>query len=147
MDDKQILTAALSAELEAMEFYRSWEPRMEHEGARVLLAELAAEEDRHATLFREALAGRFVPQQAKPARTGRDSGRELRAPVIDSNSEPSDVVVFAIHKERKARDRYLHWAELAEPRLAGLLKAIAEEEEGHLEKLEDLLYNEFFKDN
>jgi rubrerythrin len=147
MEDKEILNAALSAELEALEFYGSWQPRMEHEGARVLLGELVAEEQRHVVVFREALAGRFTPSAAVPPRRGRDSGRELRAPVIDANSEPSDVVVFAIHKERKARDKYLHWAEVAQPQVAGLLRAIAAEEQGHLERLEDLLYNEFFKDN
>ncbi|MFH1531262.1 MAG: ferritin family protein [Pseudomonadota bacterium] len=150
-DPKTLFEAALQMEIKANRFYADRALRVQHPGTKVLLQELADEEQGHIDRFRAALVGE-----------GLGAGGPLPAPVPDlkigetlrddieitEDSEPGDVLVVAIKAEMTSIRVYGQWAE--EHRGTGieaLLRAVIHEEMTHKYRLETLYDDEYLAEN
>lgn len=66
---------------------------------------------------------------------------------LKSNASEQEVMIYAIHEEKRAVDFYRNMAEqCGTAPMAGMFKRLAEDEEGHLARLEEFYETRFMKD-
>ncbi len=143
---KDLLRQGLQWEQEAFDFYTRASQRVQHPGTKVMLQELALEEQRHVELFTQALAGKRVEFGLLEPEPMQDLGlaQRLKAPALEEASDPGDVLVVAMKREWAAIQSYERWATQHPGTDLGRLAAqIAAEERSHKYRLE-LLYDEQF---
>lgn len=147
---EQILQTGLSMERKARAFYLGALEVVTHAGAREMLRELAAEEERHVDLFARALAGEAVVfgEGAPTARQELHIGEHLVAAEIGNDSDPGTILVRAIRKEMAAVDQYNAWLEqVKDDSVKALLEGLVAEELVHKDRLERMYDEEFLTDN
>jgi len=150
-DPKTIFETGLHMEIKANEYYRKHAARVQHRGTRVMLEELAEEEQGHIDLFKAALEGKPLDfgEAAPPPEQDLRIGETLRDDIeITDMSEPSEVLVVAIKAEMNAIEVYGRWAEEhAGTEIEALLRSIINEEKTHKHRLEKIYDDEYLHEN
>lgn len=144
---REVLAQGLEYERRAYRFYIDRHRLTTHQGARVLLMELAAEELRHIDLFERAIRGDVVEFGAGAPGPKQDLGlaQRLKTPVLEENSDTADVLIVAMKLELAAVQRYEQWSvDFAGTLLGDLSRHLAAEERAHKYRLE-LLYDDQFQ--
>ncbi len=104
---KDALLFAMDKEKKANEMYMLFRGKVKDDGAKALLKELADQEMGHWKLIREALDSGSVEGIGAKAK-----GRDIQVSdymveiELTPDSSPQDIMVFAMHMEKKALDFY-----------------------------------------
>lgn len=134
------LELAIEHERNSFDVYRKALKIVKDQQARRVLEELAEEELDHRHLLEKALVGEIVSLHEKEESTGSPMNLSyfLQEKPLDENSSPQDVMVYAIHDEKRSVDFYRQMAtQCAGAPMEELFAKILEEETVHLAKLEE----------
>ena len=113
-------------------------PRVSHK--RMVLKELALEELEHKHILEKALFGETIALHEKGEATGTSMNLTyfLRQKPLDENSTPQDVMIYAIHDEKRAVDFYHQMStRCAGAPMAEVFSSLQQQESIHLAKLEE----------
>jgi len=143
------LNMAIKEEIKAHTLYFNLSKRVESQGTRNMLIELAEQEKGH----RQLLEG--VVQNEAQNQLGQKIDSETGGIVnfmtetkLQKDATPQEVMVYAIKAEQKAIDFYTDLGnDVSEPSLQDIFMKLASEEKGHRTKLEDEYEEHFMKDN
>lgn len=117
--------------------------------ARDLLKDLALDELKHKFTLEKA----FFEDMVLLHESGTKEGPSMKFSLLfqekslKSNASEQEVMIYAIHEEKRAVDFYRNMAEqCGTAPMAGMFKRLAEDEEGHLARLEEFYETRFMKD-
>jgi rubrerythrin len=98
-----IVSLALEKEREAAQFYNQASSLVSNPGTRVMLRELAEEEEKHVALLHDIQAGKAIETVGmKPLPPAMDLSKYLVSETIHENSTPQDIMIIAIKREDRA---------------------------------------------
>jgi len=98
-----IIKLATEKEQEAADFYSKAVTIVANPGTKVMLKELAREEEQHAAYLSDIQAGKSsAAVRSKPLPPGMDLSSYLKSEPLSDNSTPQDVMILAIKREDKA---------------------------------------------
>jgi rubrerythrin len=98
-----IVSLALEKEREAVQFYTQASTIVVNPGTKVMLKELAVEEEKHVAMLIDIQSGKAIETVgAKPLPPAMDLGKYLVSQTISDNSTPQDIMIIAIKREDKA---------------------------------------------
>jgi len=98
-----IVSLALEKEREAVQFYTQASSMVANPGTKVMLKELADEEEKHVTMLIDIQSGKAIETVgAKLLPPAMDLGKYLVSEPISDNSTPQDIMIIAIKREDKA---------------------------------------------
>jgi rubrerythrin len=98
-----IVSLALEKEREAVQFYTQASTIVVNPGTKIMLKELAVEEEKHVAMLIDIQAGKAIETVgAKPLPPAMDLGKYLVSETISDNSTPQDIMIIAIKREDKA---------------------------------------------
>ena len=109
--------------------------------AKTILKELALEELEHKHMLEKAFFEEAVSlhDESNDAAPGLRLTSFLTAKPLDENSTPQDVMIYAIHEEKRSVDFYDKMAhQCSGAPMAPLFKRLYSDEAGHLARLEEL---------
>ncbi len=133
------LEKAIETEAGSFKVYRDMYLRSKDRLAKDLLRDLALDELRHKYILEKA----FFEETVLLHDSGTNSGPSMKFSLLfqekplSPNSTVQDVMLYAIHEEKRAVDFYRNMAEQcgAAP-MSEMYKRLAQDEEGHLARLE-----------
>jgi len=131
---------AIEQEQRSFNIYRKALKVVKDKQARMLLEEMAHEELEHRQILEKALVGEIVALHEKGESTGPSMNLSyiLQEKPLDENSNPQDVMVYAIHDEKRSVDFYKQMATHCEGApMADMFSKLQEQEAIHLTKLEE----------
>jgi rubrerythrin len=134
------LEKAIEQERNSFETYRQALRIIKDRHARVVLEELASEELEHMHILQKALIGETVALHDKGESTGPPMNLTyfLADKPLDPNSSPQDVMVYAIHDEKRSVDFYQKMAtQCAGAPMEDIFSKLYQEEKIHLARLEE----------
>ncbi len=141
----QLFDAAIYKEVASQAFYSAGQRQTPDRGAQALMAELAAEEQKHAERLK-GLRGRKVPRNDRR----REQIADLRISSYLSGGDSlagaglQDTLTFAIKREQESVEFYSNMASIfSEPPAKRLCERMVHEELKHKLRLETL-YDELF---
>lgn len=117
--------------------------------ARDLLKDLALDELKHKFTLEKAFFEDMVLLHESGSKEGPSMKFSLlfQEKSLKSNASEQEVMIYAIHEEKRAVDFYRNMAEqCGTAPMAGMFKRLAEDEEGHLARLEEFYETRFMKD-
>lgn len=140
---------AIEMEAGSFEVYKNTYLKAKEPLAKDLLRDLALDELRHKYTLEKAFFEETVLLHGSGAKAGPSMKFSLlfeEKPLSPIASE-QEVMIYAIHEEKRAVDFYRNSAEQcgAAP-MAGMYKKLAEDEEGHLARLEELYEKIYLKE-
>ena len=98
-----IVSLALEKEREAALFYVQASSMVANPGTKVMLRELAGEEEKHAAILIDIQSGKAIETVGtKLLPPTMDLGKYLVSEPINENSTPQDIMIIAIKREDKA---------------------------------------------
>jgi rubrerythrin len=98
-----IVSLALEKEREAAQFYNQASSLVSNPGTRVMLRELAEEEEKHVALLLDIQAGKAIETVGmKPLPPAMDLSKYLVSETIHESSTPQDIMIIAIKREDRA---------------------------------------------
>jgi rubrerythrin len=98
-----IVSLALEKEREAAQFYTQASSLVSNPGTRVMLRELAEEEEKHVALLLDIQAGKAIETVGmKPLPPAMDLSKYLVSETIHESSTPQDIMIIAIKREDRA---------------------------------------------
>jgi len=131
---------AIEQERHSFETYRQALKMVEDSQAEMLLKELALEELEHKHTLQKALITETVALHDKGESTGPTMNLTyfLQEKPLDPNSSPQDVMVYAIHDEKRSVDFYKQMAtQCGGAPMEKLFSKLQQEETIHLARLEE----------
>jgi rubrerythrin len=134
------LEKAIEQERSSFETYRQALRTVEDRQARMVLEELASEELEHMNVLQKALIGETIALHEKGESTGPPMNLTyfLADKPLDPTSSPQDVMVHAIHDEKRSVDFYNQMAtQCAGAPMQEIFSKLREEEKIHLARLEE----------
>lgn len=134
------LEKAIEQERHSFEIYRQAIRIVKDSQARTLLKELALEELEHKHTLQKALVTETVALHEKGESTGPTMNLTyfLQEKPMDENSSPQDVMVYAIHDEKRSVDFYDQMAtQCGGAPMEALFSKLRQEETIHLTRLEE----------
>jgi len=134
------LEKAIEQERNSFETYRQALRIAQDRQARKLLEELASEELEHMHVLQKALIGETVALHEKGESTGPPMNLTyfLSDKPLDPNSSPQDVMVHAIHDEKRSVDFYHQMAtQCSGAPMEDIFSKLHKEEKIHLARLEE----------
>lgn len=117
--------------------------------AKDLLKDLALDELKHKYTLEKAFFEDMVLLHESGAKEGPSMQLSLlfQDKSLNPNASEQEVMIYAIHEEKRAVDFYRNMAEqCGTAPMAGMFKQLAEDEEGHLARLEEFYETRFMKD-
>jgi rubrerythrin len=98
-----IVLLALEKEREAVQFYTQASAMVANPGTKVMLKELADEEEKHVAMLADIQSGKAIEEVGtKLLPPAMDLGKYLVSEAIHDNSTPQDIMIIAIKREDKA---------------------------------------------
>jgi rubrerythrin len=140
------LEKAIEQEQHSFEMYRQAIKIVKDPRARTVLKEMALEELEHKHTLEKALVGEIVTLHEKGESTGPTMNLSyiLQEKSLDENSNPQDVMVYAIHDEKRSVDFYKQMAsQCAGAPMEEVFSKLQQDETIHLAKLEEA-YEELY---
>ncbi len=134
------LEKAIEQERSSFETYRLALRTVEDRQARMVLEELASEELEHMNVLQKALIGETIALHEKGESTGPPMNLTyfLADKPLDPTSSPQDVMIHAIHDEKRSVDFYNQMAtQCAGAPMQEIFSKLREEEKIHLARLEE----------
>jgi len=134
------LEKAIEQERSSFETYRQALKIVEDPQARVVLKELALEELEHKHILQKALVGETVALHERGESKGPTMNLTyfLADKPLDPNSSPQDIMVHAIHDEKRSVDFYKEMAtQCAGAPMEETFSKLHQEETIHLTRLEE----------
>lgn len=131
---------AIEHEQHSFDVYRKALKIVKDPQARVVLEEMAQEELEHRHTLEKALIGEITALHDQEESTGPTMNLSyfLQEKPLDENSSPQDVMVYAIHDEKRSIDFYKQMATQCEGApMAELFSKLQQEETIHLARLEE----------
>lgn len=131
---------AIEHEQHSFDVYRKALKIVKDPQARVVLEEMAQEELEHRHTLEKALIGEIAALHDQEESTGPTMNLSyfLQEKPLDENSSPQDVMVYAIHDEKRSVDFYKQMATQCEGApMAELFSKLQQEETIHLARLEE----------
>ena len=135
------LTRAIEIEQQSFAIYLRAYKISHDRSARQLIRELALEELEHKYLlekafFEETVVLHDIGQDDKPV---MKLALFLKEKPLNENSTPQEVLIYAIHEEKRSVEFYEKMATQCEGApMAPMFKRLHKDESGHLARLEDL---------
>ncbi len=135
---EEFINMAIEREERAYNYYRDAKDRMEDDGTKILLDELAKEELRHKSMLKKALEEGVVEHIGEDVSpTDLKLAETLVAPELSDRSTPQDLLIVAMKMEGAAVEFY----QSLEPYFKGsgfeeLIERLVREEMKHKERLE-----------
>jgi len=117
--------------------------------AKDLLKDLALDELKHKYTLEKAFFEDMVLLHESGAKEGPSMKLSLlfQDKSLNPNASEQEVMIYAIHEEKRALDFYRNMAEqCGTAPMADMFKQMAEDEEGHLARLEEFYETRFMKD-
>ena len=144
------LEKAIEMEAGSFEVYKNTYLKAKDRLAKDLLRDLALDELRHKYTLEKA----FFEETVLLHESGAKSGPSMKFSLLleEKSLRPAateqEIMIYAIHEEKRAVDFYRNMAEqCGSAPMAGMYKKLAEDEEGHLARLEELYEKIYLKDN
>lgn len=134
------LEKAVEQERNSFETYRQAMKIMKDPQARMVLKDLALEELEHKHTLQKALVGEIVALHDKGESTGPTMNLTylLQEKPLDPNSSPQDVMVYAIHDEKRSVDFYKQMAtQCGGAPMEEIFSRLQQDEAIHLARLEE----------
>ncbi|NIQ37828.1 MAG: ferritin [Proteobacteria bacterium] len=134
------LEKAIEQEQHSFEMYRQALKIVKDKHAQMVLKEMALEELQHKHTLEKALIGEIVALHDEGESTGSpmNLGYLLQEKPLDENSSPQDVMVYAIHDEKRSVDFYKQMAsQCAGAPMEKIFSKLGGEESTHLARLEE----------
>ncbi len=134
------LEKAIEQEQHSFEVYRQALRIAKDPQARTVLKDMALEELEHKHILEKALIGEIVALHEKGESTGPTMNLTyfLAEKPLDLDSSPQDVMVFAIHDEKRSVDFYKEMAtQCGGAPMEELFSKLQKEETIHLARLEE----------
>jgi len=134
------LEKAIEQERSSFETYRQALRTVEDRQARRVLEDLASEELEHMNVLQKALIGETIALHEKGESTGPPMNLTyfLADKPLDPASSPQDVMIHAIHDEKRSVDFYHQMAtQCAGAPMQEIFSKLGEEEKIHLARLEE----------
>lgn len=146
---EDIVTLALDKEKEAVQFYTEASAIVKNPGTKVMLKDLAAEEQRHVAMLTEIKSGKTLEiigaQQLPPA---MDLSKYLVSEPISTSSTPQDIMIVAIKREDRAIAFYSSQIPVVKGTdLQAVFEHLLQWEQVHKERLESEYDRVVLKDN
>ena len=134
----EVLSFALDRETKARSLYLAFQKRVKDPAARKLLGELAGQEEEHGRILEKARAThRMSPVGGTCAVADMKLADYMVGRELGPDSEPQDVMMFAMQMEKRSSDFYRELAKHYEGTpLADAFAALADQERCHKEALE-----------
>jgi len=143
------LEKAIETEAGSFKVYRDAYLKSKDRLAKDLLRDLGLDELRHKYILERAFFEETVLLHDSGAKTGPSMKFSLlfQEKPLNPDATVQEVMLHAIHEEKRAVDFYRNSAEQcgAAP-MAGMYRKLAEDEEGHLARLEELYEKIYLKD-
>lgn len=143
------LEKAIGMEAASFEIYKNTYLNAKDRLAKDLLRDLALDELRHKYILEKA----FFEETVLLHDSGAKSGPSMKFSILfeekplSPNATVQQVMLYAIHEEKRAVDFYKNSAEhCGEAPMAGMYRKLAEDEEGHLARLEELYEKIYLKE-
>lgn len=140
---------AIDMEAAAFDSYRKAYLQVKERRARDLVKELALDELEHKYTLEKA----FFEETAALHDAGDKEGPSMKLSLLlqerplDANATDQDVMIHAIHEEKRAADFYRKMAgQCTGAPMEGMFGRLAQDEENHLAKLEALYESIYMKD-
>jgi len=144
-EKEDLIKMAIDREIKAYELFMNATERMDYESTKLMLKELAAEEDRHRKMLEKALnegVENHIGSGEKPV--DFKISDNLVTPELSEGSTPQDVMIIAMKMEDVSVEFYRsilpHFKGSA---MEGLISRLIREERKHKERLEKE-YDEHF---
>jgi rubrerythrin len=143
------LERAIGMEAASFEVYKKTYLRAKDRVAKDLLRDLALDELRHKYTLEKA----FFEETVLLHDSGTKAGPSMKFSLLfqekplNPNATVQEVMIYSIHEEKRAVDFYRNSADQcgAAP-MAGMYRKLAEDEEGHLARLEELYEKVYLRD-
>jgi rubrerythrin len=144
-----VLKLALTKEQEAIDFYLKAATIVTNPGTRVMLQDLAREEEQHVTYLSDIQAGKAaVSAGARKLPAGMDLSSYLKSEPLSDNSAPQDIMILAMKREDKAIAFYSGQLPVVKGTgLQPLFEQLLAWEKEHKERLETEYDRVVLKDN
>ena len=143
------LERAIDMEAKGFEGYKNAYFWSRDRVAKDLLKDLALDELKHKHTLEKAFFEDMVLLHDSGTKEGPSMKFSLlfQEKPLKSNASEQEVMIYAIHEEKRAVDFYRNMAEQcgAAP-MGDMFRQLAEDEEGHLARLEELYETRFMKD-
>ncbi len=134
------LEKAIEEEKHSVKVYREAMKKVEDPHARALLKELAKEELEHRDTLEKALLGETLAhlEPEEPTGPSMELTNFLEEKTLHENSTAQDVMIYAIHEEKRSVDFYQQMANHCKGAPMGeLFSKLHQKEMAHLTKLEE----------
>jgi rubrerythrin len=134
------LEKAIEQEQQSIELYRQALRRVENPQAREILKDLVKEELEHKHLLEKALIGESITLHEKEESTGPSMNLAyfLREKDLAPDASPQDVMIYAIHDEKRSAEFYKQMAsQCSGAPMEEVFKKIHGQEMIHLARLEE----------
>ncbi len=143
------LERAIGMEAASFEVYKNTYLEAKDRLAKDLLRDLALDELRHKYILEKA----FFEETVLLHDSGAKSGPSMRFSLLfeekplSPKATAQEVMIYAIHEEKRAVDFYRNSAEhCGQAPMAGMYSKLAEDEEGHLARLEEVYEKIYLKE-
>lgn len=143
------LERAIEMEAASFEVYKNTYLKAKDRLAKDLLRDLALDELRHKYTLEKAFFEETVLLHDSGAKSGPSMKFSLlfEKKPLSRNATVQEVMIYAIHEEKRAVDFYKNSAEhCGEAPMSGMYRKLAEDEEGHLARLEEVYEKIYLKD-
>jgi len=144
------LERAIEMEAGSFEVYKNTYLKAKDRLAKDLLRDLALDELRHKYTLEKA----FFEETVLLHESGAKSGPSMKFSLLlekkslSPTATEQDIMIYAIHEEKRAVDFYKNMAQqCGSAPMAGMYQRLAEDEEGHLARLEELYEKIYLKEN
>lgn len=134
------LEKAIEQEKNSVKVYREAMKKVENPHARAILKELAKEELEHRDALEKALIGETLAHldPEEPAGPSMELSLFLEEKRLDENSTAQDVMIYAIHEEKRSVEFYQQMASQCKGApMEELFTKLHQQEMAHLTKLEE----------
>ena len=143
------LEKAIQMEAASFEVYKNTYLQATDRLGKDLLRDLALDELRHKYTLEKAFFEETVLLHASGAKSGPSMKFSLlfEERPLNPKATVQEVMIYAIHEEKRAVDFYRNSAEhCGDAPMAGMYRKLAEEEEGHLARLEEVYEKIYLKE-
>ncbi len=143
-DYRNIISLAISREVESYVFYRSVSEKVSDKNLKSIFKELAADETKHRELLEGYLAKPVAELHFDSAKDYKLS-KTIERPPVTIDLKPIDGMKLAIKKEEDAMEMYTQLASASnDPAQKKIFLELAKMETGHKARLEDIFTNMAF---
>lgn len=136
---EKIFSIAVGREVEAHEFYKEVEKRVDDESVKAVFKQLAREELEHMELLEKLKADPSMPMKFETPPKDFKVADATDLPELGIDMKPADAIALAMKKEQQAMDFYRTLADAAgEAELKNIFRSLADMELGHKQRLENV---------